>query len=238
MQNPLRILYPNQCIACGGLVESAHGLCGACWTETPFISGLVCDGCSLPLIGEEDGLRSVCDECMTDPPPWDHATAIMSYRDTARRMVLQLKHGDRLDLVRPAAKWMAARASSRIDVETCLVPVPLHWTRLLQRRFNQSAALAKEICRLTGAVYCPDSVVRIRRTRPQEKMTREERRQNLEGAIRPHPRQGSRIAGRAVVLVDDVMTSGATLRASAMAAKEAGARSVSVLVLARVVKDG
>ncbi len=238
MQNPLRILYPNQCIACGILVEEAHGLCGACWTETPFIAGLACDGCGVPMIGENDGVRPLCDTCMADPPPWDHGIAVLSYRDTARRVVLQLKHGDRLDLVRPAAKWMAARAAAMIDDKTCLAPVPLHWTRLVSRRFNQSASLAREISRLTGGRYCPDALVRTRRTKAQEHMTREERQRNLEGAIRSHPARGMQLDGQSVMIVDDVMTSGATLRACAQAATEAGAQSVSVLVLARVVKNG
>ncbi len=235
MQNALSLLFPEQCIACGALVETPDGLCGACWRETPFLDGLVCDACGLPLLGEAAGARPLCDGCLEDHPPWSSGRAVVAYRDTARRLVLALKHGDRLDLARPLGRWMAGRGGDLVVGDGLLVPVPLHWTRLVRRRFNQSALLASEIARCWGAEACPDGLIRTRRTRPQDRMTPEERRLNVEDAITPHPRRGGMMDNRNVVLVDDVMTSGATLAAAARAARAAGARSVSVLVLARVV---
>ena len=237
MQRTLAVLYPDQCVSCGKLVEETHGLCGPCWAETPFLGGLCCDSCGVPLLGEAAGARPLCDECLATPRPWDRGAAVLAYRDNARQMVLSLKHGDRIDLARPAARWMAARGASLLVPGTCVVPVPLHWTRLVRRRFNQAALLAREVARLSATEAITDALVRVRRTKPQEKMTREERLANLEGAIRPHSVRSAKLQGRAVVLVDDVMTSGATLEEGARAVLSAGAEGVSALVLARVVKD-
>ena len=237
MQNPLKILYPDQCVACGGLVDGAGGLCAACWAGTPFIDGLVCDACGAPLLGEAAGARPLCDDCMAEHPPWAQGRSVMAYRDSGRRMVLGLKHSDRLDLVRPMASWMAARGAVLKSGDKVLVPVPLHWTRLLMRRFNQAALLAREVARIWGCDTVPDALIRTRRTRPQERMTKAERLENQAGAIRVNPARATRVAGSSVVLVDDVMTSGATLSVAARALKDAGAERVCVLTLARVVKE-
>ena len=237
MQNPLKILYPDQCVACGGLVDGAGGLCAACWPETPFIDGLVCDACGTPLLGEAAGARPLCDDCLAEHPPWVRGRAVLAYRDAGRRMVLGLKHSDRLDLVRPLAGWMAARGAPLRSADAVLVPVPLHWSRLLTRRFNQAALLARELGRIWGCPVLPDALVRARRTRPQERMTRAERQNNQSGAIRVNPRRVHKVAGLPVVLIDDVMTSGATLSAATKALCDCGVGEVRVLTLARVVKE-
>jgi predicted amidophosphoribosyltransferase len=158
----------------------------------------------------------------------------MVYEGTARRLVLALKHADRLDIARPAGAWLA-RAAAPILVPGMLVaPVPLHWLRLLRRRYNQSALLSAALARAAGLEHCPDLLVRVRRTGSQDGRGRAARFAAVEGAIRPHPRRGARAAGRHVLLVDDVMTSGATLAAAAEGARAAGAAEVSVVTLARV----
>jgi ComF family protein len=152
-------------------------------------------------------------------------------------MVLALKHGDRLDLARPAGRWMAAAARPLLKDHMVAVPVPAHWVRLFRRRYNQAAVLAQRVARETGIEVAVDALVRVRRTRVQEGMDREERYANLEAAIAPHPRRSTTMAGRHVLLVDDVLTSGATLSAATAAAQQAGAASVSVLALARVARE-
>ncbi|MFN6951555.1 MAG: double zinc ribbon domain-containing protein [Albidovulum sp.] len=237
MQSALRLLFPPQCIACGEPTVSDFGLCGTCWRKTPFISGLVCDRCGMPLPGEEEGRAEYCDDCLTLARPWVQGRSALLYRDNARNLVLALKHGDRLELARPAGLWLLRAARPILREGMLVAPVPLHWTRLVRRRFNQSAVLSKALAREAGLDHCPDLLLRVRQTPSQDGRNREERFANVAGAIRVHPRRGHRIAGRDVLLVDDVMTSGATLAAAADACLAAGAESVSVVTLARVAKD-
>lgn len=238
LQNALKVLFPGQCISCGVLVEDAHALCGACWAETPFIEGFVCDQCGAPLVGESAGERPLCDDCMVFPRPWDRGRSVLLYEGRARSLVLSLKYGDRPDMARTVGRWMASRAVELLPPDGFLVPVPLHWTRLLRRRFNQSALLAREIGRITGRRSVSDVLVRSLRTGSQEHRTRDERIRNVAGAMVVHPGRADRIEGRPVLVIDDVMTSGATFAEAARALGAAGAGPVSVLALARVVKDG
>lgn len=237
MQSALRLIYPPQCLSCPALVESDHALCGTCWRETPFITGLVCDACGTPLPGEPTIEPVHCDDCLQLPRPWARGRAALIYADNARRVVLALKHGDRLDLARAAAGWMARAGGALLDVETLVVPVPLHWSRLLRRRYNQAAMLARAIAAGSDLRCCPDLLVRRRRTASQDGRDREARFRNLDAAIAPHPRHAHLLRGTCILLVDDVMTSGATLSAASEACLDAGARSVDVLVLARVAKQ-
>ncbi len=239
MKTAIRLLYPDQCVSCGEPVDGPFGLCGSCWSDTPFITGgLICDTCGTPLPGDDDSGQALkCDDCMTLARPWQRGRAAMVYSGNARRLILALKHGDRLDLARPAAKWLARAGQPLLVPETLMVPIPAHWTRLLQRKYNQAAVLAQHLAREVGVTYAPDSLIRPRRTTPHEGMTLTARFANMQDAIRPHPKRGARLKGKRVLLVDDVMTSGATFAAAAEAAFQAGACDVSTLALARVVKD-
>ncbi len=238
MQSALHVLYPSQCVSCGDPLADDFGLCGACWAKTPFITGAVCDTCGTPLPGDvHPGEVLTCDDCMVIKRPWSRGRAALLYKDNARRLVLALKHGDRTDLARPAARWLA-RALTPIRVPKMLiVPVPAHWTRLFTRRYNQAALLAQNLARDTGLEYVPDALVRPRRTPPQGGNSRVQRFAAMQGAIIPHPKRAGRLDGRDVLVVDDVMTTGATLAATAEAARLAGARDVFTLVLARALKD-
>ena len=237
MQAALHVIWPPQCISCGAPVTTDFGLCGPCWRQTPFVAGLVCDLCGTPLPGEETGKPVHCDDCLTIARPWTQGRAAMLYKDNGRQIVLSLKHGDRLDLARPAARWLAKVAEPMLLPGTLVAPVPLHWRRLLMRRFNQSALLSKGLARLAGLDHCPDLLLRRHATPSQEGRSRDERFANLAGTLTVHPRHGGRVKDRPVLLVDDVMTSGATLAAAAEACLAAGATRVSVVVLARVAKD-
>ena len=138
IQTALGLLYPPRCIGCGDLVDSDFGLCGLCWRDTPFIGGTICDTCGVPLPGQPDGEKLECDDCMERPRPWSRGRAALVYKDRARQLVLALKHGDRSDIAQPAGQWMA-RSVKPVLSENCLVaPVPLHWSRLLKRRYNQA----------------------------------------------------------------------------------------------------
>ncbi|QFT83021.1 DNA utilization protein GntX [Roseovarius sp. THAF27] len=237
IQTALRVVYPPRCTLCGGLVESEFGLCGPCWRDTPVLAGLVCDLCGCPLPGEEAGSDARCDDCLRVARPWQKGRAALIYKDNARKLVLALKHGDRHDVVPLAATWMKGAAAPLMVPECLFVPVPLHWTRLLKRRFNQSALLAQAAAKELNAAWCPDVLKRVRRTPSLDGKGMEARFATLDAAIRVRKGRRVMIHGRVVILVDDVMTSGATLAACAGALLAGGAAEVRTLTLARVVKD-
>lgn len=237
MLGALHLMFPPRCIACGDLVSTDFGLCAACWRDTPFATGLVCDKCGVPLPGEDEGRAEFCDDCLTLARPWERGRAALVYKGAARRMVLAFKHGDRLDLLRPLAGWMNRAAAPILEPGMLVVPVPLHRLRLLKRRYNQSVLLAAALARAAALDHAPDLLLRTRATASQEGLHRDDRFANLAGAVRVNPRREAVLAGRAVLLVDDVMTSGATFAACADACLAAGAKNVSVLALARVAKD-
>lgn len=237
LQAALRLIYPPRCLTCDALVTTDFGLCADCWRETSFITGLVCDLCGTPLPGEDPGHAAQCDDCLSIARPWARGRAALLYRDNGRRLVLSLKHGDRLDLAGPAAGWMGKAALAVLQPGMLVAPVPLHWTRLVSRRYNQAALLSAGVARMAGLAHCPDLLLRRRHTGTQEGRDRDGRFRNLDGAVRVHPGRAGALAGRPVLLIDDVMTSGATLAACAEACLSAGASQVSVLVLARVAKD-
>ena len=235
LQTTLRLIYPPQCVGCGAHVESDFGLCGPCWRDTPFIEGLCCNICGADLPGTSDHVE-ICDDCRKVARPWHRGRAVFLYKDNGRKLVLALKRGDRHDIVRPAAKWLARTARPLVTENMLVTPIPLHWSRLLKRRFNQSALLAQALSRELGLDYCPDLLIRPRRTQSLEGKTQDERFATLGGAIRMNPKHRHRAAARPILIVDDVMTSGATMAAATDACHAGGASEVCALTLARVAK--
>ncbi len=230
----LDLVYPPRCAGCREATSAPHGLCGPCWRETRFISGPVCRLCGQPTPLASPGLDIVCEGCTHAPPGWDAGRAAILYEGTGRRVVLALKHGDRLDLTRTAARWMAQAGGDVTARAEIIAPIPLHWSRFVRRRYNQAAELARQPALSTTAKRIPDLLTRIKPTPPQEGMDRETRFATQRDAIRVTERHAPAIAGKHVLLVDDVMTSGATLGAATAALRPAQPASISVLVLARV----
>ena len=218
-------------------MDADFGLCGTCWRDTGFIGGTVCDACGVPLPGGGDLASPHCDACLATPRPWAQGRAALIYRDMGRKLVLALKHGDRQEIARPAARWLAQAAQGILPEQALIAPVPLHWRRLLKRRYNQSALLAKALAGQTGHSWCPDLLQRTRHTPSLDGLSRAERFDVLQKAICVHPRRRHRIMRRPVILVDDVLTSGATLTACTEACIAAGSGPVFVLALARVAKE-
>ncbi|MFD2172929.1 ComF family protein [Rhodobacter lacus] len=233
----LHTVFPPRCICCGEAVSSDFGLCGPCWREAHFITGCACDACGAPLPGT-DGEVVLCDECLTAPRPWVRGRAAFLYAGTGRQLVLAFKYADRLDLVQPLGDMLARTAAPLIAPGMVVAPVPLHRLRLVKRMYNQSALLAQNTARRLRLPCLPDLFERKRATLSQEGLSRAAREANLAGAIRLRPKYAAKIRGRPLLIIDDVMTSGATLAACAEAALAAGASQVSVAVLARVAKDG
>lgn len=236
-QTVLETVFPPHCISCRGMVLETGGLCPDCWRDARFIMGHTCAACGAPLPGEGDGHVDLCDDCMTIARPWAHGRSVFVYKGTGRSIVLALKHADRQDIAPEAAKWMLRSAASIVTPDMLIAPVPLHWTRFWKRRYNQSALLAREMAKLSELTYAPDLLFRTSRTQSLDGLTRDERFALMQSRIRLNPRWTERIKGRDVLIVDDVMTSGATLAAASEAAIVAGAGQICIVTLARVQKD-
>ncbi len=235
-EGAIGLVYPAQCPGCGAAVGRFGALCPACWAEAEFVGEGACAGCGAPMpAGLEEGDR--CDACATMPRVWQGARAALVYRGAGRRLVLALKHGDRADLVPVLGGWLAEAAAPLVVPGMVVVPVPLHPRRLLRRRYNQAGLLAGVVARAHGLALLPGGLARRRHTPMQGHGSLAERFDNLRGAMAVPARRAARVRGRPVLLVDDVMASGATLSVAAEAVLEAGAASVSVAVLARAVRD-
>ncbi|WP_232822964.1 ComF family protein [Oceanibium sediminis] len=232
------LLFPPECAGCRAPTTAAHGLCASCWTQTRFITGPVCDGCGQPLPTAAPGVAVRCEGCTSHPPAWDRGRAAILYEGRGRDIVLSLKHRDRQDLTPVLARWLHRAGRELIGDADILTPVPLHWTRLAKRRFNQSAELARRPELGFAGLVLPDLLTRARATASLKGRTRGERQAILRDAIRLTPRHAARVQGKSVLLLDDVMTTGATLSAAAEALRAGGARHIAVLVVARVAKEG
>lgn len=179
---------------------------------------------------------AVCPACLAKPPPWDEARAAVLYDEVSRPIVLNLKHGGRREGLEILCRWMVHAGRDMLDSTDYLVPVPLHYRRLVRRGFNQSAWLAQGVSRQTGRSLLVDGLVRWRHTPSQAGKTLRQRRRNVAGAFAVRPRHRSSIEGRRITLIDDVMTTGATARACCRALRQAGAQKINLLMLARVVR--
>jgi ComF family protein len=231
----LDTVLPPRCLACGCAVDSVAALCPACWVTMRFLEPPLCAACGYPF--EFDlGPEALCGPCMAEPPPYDRARAALRYDDASKNLVLALKHADRTDSAPAFARWMARVGSELIAAADLVVPVPLHWLRLFMRRYNQAALLATAVAKLGGKPAVNDLLVRRRRTPSQGGLGRDARRRNVAGAFAAHPRRRHLLEGRRVLLIDDVLTTGATASACAVTLRRAGASAVDVLTLARVVR--
>jgi ComF family protein len=231
----LDALLPPRCLGCTAAVDVPGRLCAACWAGVDFIVPPHCDCCGLPFAFDE-GEGAICGACVRDQPAFARARAVLRYNGVARSLVLGFKHGDRTHAAPAFAAWMARSGEALLDDAEVVTPVPLHRFRLFTRRYNQSGLLAREIALAAGLDYAPDALRRTRPTPSQGGLTRRARFLNVRGAFKL--RGGRDVAGRRVLLVDDVMTTGATADACAKALVRAGAAAVDVLTLARVVPEG
>lgn len=230
------LIVPPCCLVCRAPVSAHHLLCASCWREVHFIRPPLCDVLGIPLPFDA-GERMVSAAAAARPPAYDHARAVAHYSGAMRTLVRQFKYADRHDARALFGRWLAeaGRELSRgVDV---VVPVPLSRWRLLSRRFNQAAILAQELSRQTGLAVDLHLLQRSRSTRTQVGLTRDQRRRNLAGAFRVRRSRRASVAGRHVLLVDDVITTGATAEACARALKRAGAARVDVLALALVTNE-
>jgi ComF family protein len=229
----LDIALPTLCVACREPVHG-EGVCAECWAKLSFIAPPFCPRLGIPFVYDPGpGLLSM--EAISDPPAYQRARAAVRYDDVARTLVHALKYQDRTDLAPAMGRWMARAGHELLEEADVLVPVPLHWRRAWGRRYNQSGALARVIERQSGVKVTSEALRRVRPTQQQIGLSRSQRASNVQGAFKVAAERAADIQGRHVVLIDDVLTSGATADACARALLRARAAQVDVLVFARVV---
>src|SRR5471032_177643 len=229
----LDIALPTLCVSCREPVDG-EGVCAECWSKLSFIAPPYCPRLGIPFI-YDPGPELLSMEAIANPPAYRRARAAVRYDDVARTLVHALKYQDRTDLAPAMGRWMARAGQELLTDADVLVPVPLHWRRGWSRRYNQSGALARVVARQTGVPVATEALRRIRPTQQQIGLTRSQRASNVQGAFKVDAGRQAEIQGRRVILIDDVLTSGATVDACARALLRARAASVDVLVFARVV---
>jgi ComF family protein len=228
----LDLALPRLCAACREPVEG-KGLCPACWSKLSFITRPYCERLGIPFVYDPGpGMLSMA--AIADPPAYNRARAAVRFDEISRALVHALKYGDRLDLAPMMGRWISQAGRELLAEADGLVPVPLHWRRLWARRFNQSAMLAAAISAASGVPIAANALKRVKPTAQQVGLNRSERLTNVQGAFRVPEDGKAAIAGRRLILVDDVLTSGATVEGCARALLRAGAANVDVLIFARV----
>lgn len=231
----LDAVLPPRCLSCGRPVDRLGALCPDCWEGIDFVTPPFCDCCGYPF-AYDPGAGTLCGVCAREAPPFDRARYVMRYDDASKGLVLGFKHRDRTEGAPAYAAWLARAGADLIAEAELVAPVPLHPIRLFTRRYNQAALLCQALGRLSGLPVVPDLMVRRRHTPSQGRLSAAARRRNVSGAFAVHPARRARLQGRRVLLVDDVMTTGATVTACAKVLRRGGAAAVDVLVLARVIR--
>ena len=236
LRSALDLALPQLCPACRETVEG-RGLCASCWSKLSFITRPYCERLGIPFVYDPGpGILSM--EAIADPPSYNRARAAVRFDEISRALVHALKYGDRLDLAPMMGRWVAQAGHELLADADALVPVPLHWRRQWARRFNQSAMLAASISAASGVPIAACALKRVKATVQQVGLSRAERGDNIQGAFRVPATGKAAVAGRRLVLVDDVLTSGATVEGCARALLRAGAANVDVLIFARVAEPG
>lgn len=202
-----------------------------------FIDGPICACCGLPFDFQIEA-GALCTACLRQRPSFDHARSVFRYDDASRNLILGFKHADRTERARAFGRWLARIGQDMCTDADFIVPVPLHWRRLLDRRYNQAALLAMILARETSRKFAPELLVRRRATRSQGGLRANQRRDNVRNAFTINARFRDALSGTHVILVDDVLTTGATAEYCARSLKKAGVARVDVLTLARVVRPG
>ena len=226
----LDFALPPRCGGCGAIVDEVDSFCADCWTQIEFLGSGGCEVCGLPLEGTE---AETCARCLARPPRLQRMRAATAYGEISRSIAIRFKYGRKVALGRTMARFMAPLLDGVPD-DALLVPVPLHRRRIWRRGFNQSAIVAREVARRTGARYQADALQRVKPTPPLKGLSVSQRRRTVAGAFRISPR--TELRGRTVILIDDVLTTGSTANACARVLQRAGAARVELISWARVVR--
>lgn len=229
-------LLPPVCLNCHTPLTLSHRLCSQCWKDVSFITRPFCTitGAPLPFDIGEDAISA---QAATNPPHYDQARAVALYKGVMRNLIYKLKYQDHHATVNLLSLWLQQKGQSIIDDADLILPVPLHPSRLWQRRYNQSALLAKRLAENTGKTLALGLLIRDKKTRSQIGLTASERQANLKGAFTITALSANKLKRKHILLIDDVITTGATINAAAQTLKRAGAERVTVLTLAMAVTD-
>lgn len=230
----LDTIYPPACAGCNVLLGSGASLCPQCWSKLAFIERPYCEVLGTPF-SHDLGAGILSADAIANPPPFDRLRSVALYDDLARVLVQSLKYRDRTDLAPMMARWMLRAGDGTVEAADIIVPVPLHRFRLVWRKFNQAAELARAVGQLSGRPVLINAVARTKRTRRQVGLGPRAREDNVRGAFSVTPQGREALFGRRVVLVDDVYTTGATVSAVTRTLKRAGAIDVTVLTFARAL---
>jgi ComF family protein len=236
MRGAADLIMPPVCLYCRKPLAEHDCLCGTCWREVRFIRPPLCDRLGIPLPFDV-GSPSISAAAAANPPDYDRARAVAHFDGVVRDLIHQLKYADSHIARRLFGRWLLEAGAELLADAELIVPVPLDRWRLIKRRFNQAAVLSRELNRLTGVAWDPLALMRTRRTVSQVGLTHDQRRRNVQGAFAVAAGRGSAIEGRSILLIDDVITTGATVGACARALRQAGAARVDVLALALVTAD-
>jgi ComF family protein len=229
------VVLPPRCVVTGDIVERQGMIASAAWAGLDFIASPMCDACGRPF--EFDvGPGTQCGECIDDRPDYATARAALKYNDTSRDLILGFKHADKTHSVLAFMPWLRRAGAEMIEAADYLVPVPLHRWRFIKRRYNQSAIIAYALSKETMLPCLPDALARTRATPSQGHLKAHERHKNVRRAFALNPKYKKQIVGKTIVLVDDVYTTGATVKECAKVLLNSGAGAVHVLTLARVTR--
>ncbi len=229
------MVLPAQCLGCAAVVEVPHTLCSVCWVKLKLIGPAVCKRCGFPFPYDQDA--PLCGSCVALSPPFARARSAAVYDEGSRHLVMAFKHADRPEAANLFARWLSTAAPQLLDDAEVMVPVPLDRRRLFNRRYNQAALIAQALGKMLGITVCVDALERIRPTSGQGRTSPAERFRNVAGAFRVRDKMRERVAGRRVLVIDDVYTTGATAWAVSRELNRAGVAAVDVLTVTRAVRD-
>ncbi|MCC6598127.1 MAG: ComF family protein [Alphaproteobacteria bacterium] len=235
-QHGIDAVLPPRCVVSGAEVDRQGVIAPDIWASLNFIAEPQCAACGGPFEFEIEA-GGLCAPCLVERPVYETARAALKYDDYSRGLILGFKHGDRTQAAPAFVPWMKAAGHKMLAQAECLIPVPLHRGRLLARRYNQSALIAQALSKNTGIPTFVDALERVRATPPQGHMNIKDRRRNARKAFAVNPKRAGLIAGKTIVLIDDVYTTGATVQECTRILLKSGAQAVHVLTLARVVKS-